>query len=245
MSSRFDARPCGPGAWRVWFKATGTVFGRLPVEAWGALVALAVLTEVIFQAIPLLGLGVVMTLTFALRRPLALVAAGLLSGQRLSWPQVWALGRSGWARTTTTLGLGVLVFAGLLALWVPNGLPGPWFVCWVLGGWCMLCLRPWGPVGLVGDLVADGCPPLQAFALQSRAVMANLKSFLVLGGVWFLALPVVVGISWWGIQGVLAVFVPATLAWLVLMHCVYQDVFGGGLSVGVRAPASAPRGVLG
>lgn len=247
MSSRFDARPCGPDAWLVWFKATGTVFGRLPVEAWGSLVALAVLTEVVFQAIPLLGLGLVAALTFALRRPLALVAAGLLSGQRLSGAQVWALGRAGWSRTSTTVGLGLLVLTGLLALEVPDGLPGPWFVCWVMGGWCMLCLRPWGPVGLVGDLIAAGCPPLPAFALQSRAVLANLKSFMVLAGVWFLALPVGVGLSWWGVEGVLAVFVPATLGWLVLMHCVYQDVFGGGLSVGARAPAAvaAPRGVLG
>lgn len=247
MSNAFDARPCGRGAWRSWLKAAGIALARLPLEAWAVVLVLGVGAELVFRLVPLLGLGLVASLTFGLRRPVALVAQALLAGQRLSLQQIGALGRAGWSSGATWLVLSVLVFSGGLSLWVPDGPPAPWFVAWVLGGWCVLCLRPWGPVGLIGELVAAGCPPLLAFSLQGRAVIRNLDSFLMLGGVWFGALPVVVGLSWLGLPAVLGLFLPATLAWLVVMHAVYQDVFGGGLSIGARAPVlSAPaRAVLG
>lgn len=243
MSVHFDARACGPHAWRSWLKTTGAVLGRLPMEGWAWFAAVVLLSEVLFQAAPWAALGLVSALTFSMRRPVGLVVSSLLSSQPLSWSALVSIGKSGWSSGQTWLvgigfGLGCLLGAS-----APTSLSAPWFVAWALAGWLVLSVRPWGPIGLVGELVSQGCPPLQAFDLQGRAVLRNLPSFLGMAAGWFLALVFLMALGLWGVPGVLVLFAPATLGWLVLMRCVYLDVFGGGLSLASRAVAKAPASV--
>jgi len=240
MSVHFDARACGPQAWMAWLKTTGVVLGRLPVEGWAWFATVVLLSEVLFQTAPWAAFGVVSALTFSLRRPVGLVVSSLLTSQPLSWSSLVTLGKSGWSSGQTWLvavGFGLGCVMGAAA---PPSLSAPWFVCWALAGWLVLSLRPWGPVGLVGELVSHGCPPLQAFDLQGRAVLRNLPSFLGMASLWFGALVILLGLGLWGVPGVLVLFAPATLGWLVLMRCVYLDVFGGGLSIEARAAVRAP-----
>ncbi len=247
MPSSFDARSCGPAAWKAWLRTTGTLLRRFPLSGWLAVVGVVLSVEGLFSVLPSVGLGLVCALVLVARGPLGAIAQALIDGQRLGVIELVGLARLGWNPSSTWVFLGALLVAGVAESFAPVIPPGPsLFAGWVVG-WAMLSLRPWGPLGFVNDLVEQGCPPLQAFALQSSGFYKNLFSFLVLFIMWILVLPGLVVLHLLDVPMAFGLFVPLTVAWLFLVRCIYLDVFGGGVSLKAQAPVSmlSARAALG
>ena len=236
MTFSVGPRDCGRHAWLEWVSAIGHIGRRLPWEGWVTLGLAAVGLGMLSATWPSFLLLMVLW-GCAARRPIhawvdrarqatVLPSVEALELARKAWPK-WAGWKASVAVAIIALCVEVLsrVFATPIPLAVGQAL--------LLGLWVPWVFRPWGPVGFVGSLVAEGCPPLQAHRLQVRAVLQNKVSLGCLTLGWFALLIALFQAPWatpvaWG-------------AWAVMTRVAFLDIFKGGWSMArLTQPVASP-----
>lgn len=230
MSSVFQPRDCGPGAWRAWFSGAWTSLRRWP---WEALLALAVGLSAWGWAagrwpgfvVPLIVAGLALRPVFEawFDRTRQAVPLGMLEAWSLtcahwpSWARVWVF--------LVAVGVGVGLQLGIV--WKPAAsVVAGMGSAWMLGLWLPLAFRPWGPIGFWGQLFNHGCPVGIVAKLQFAAVALNPTSLGLLAGAWFAALMVLMLNEW---------MVPlAWVLWVLVCRGAFVDIFQGGLTMEQR-----------
>ena len=233
MPSALGPRNCGQHAWLEWAAAVGHVGHRVPWEAW-ALLAFSTLGLGLLAAQWPGFMALVVWWGCAARRPLRAWVDRVRQPAPLGLTEAWALSRRAWPRWGGWVCAAGLVLASVLlevarqtlGLWEPKGLG----LVWLVGLWVPWVFRPWGPIGFVGSLVAQGCRPLHAHRLQLSAVLQNKVSLGCLTVGWFTLLVVLLQAPWASPL--------AWVAWTILGRVAFLDIFQGGWSLAPQTQAS-------